>query len=181
MRKPVLAVLAVMFLVMSGARSEAQTTTVPIGAPGDTSRTSTLTATVSEQATVSVPSNVTFAVTNINNSTNSGAQPVTVTGIVTDSATKRLRISLKANAASFTSPGGTPTWSASDVAWTSTWTNATAANNTLNSASFSSVAECTADAVACSTADLVLTLGAKTTVKRAGDHTLQVTWKFESF
>jgi hypothetical protein len=42
------------------------------------------------------------------------------------------------------------------------------------------VATCTADTATCSTTGLVFTLAAKTTVQRSGNHTLSVTWKFES-
>jgi hypothetical protein len=166
------------FVEMSGGRSEAQSTVVL----PDTSQTTLLTANVSEQATVTVPAGVTFNVTNINNSTAASAASVTVTGIVLGTATKQFKISAQAGAASFTPPVvGATTWSASDVTWNAAeWTNATGSSGALSSASYNTIAECTADAAACSTTGLVLTLGAKPTVKRSGNHTLSVTWKFES-
>jgi len=148
----------------------------------DTSQTTTLTAVVSEQARVLVPASVTFNVTDIAVSTAASAASVTVDRIVLATATKQFKISLQASAASFTPPvGGAVTWSATDVSWNAaTWTNATGSAGTLSSSAYTAVATCTADAAACSTTGLVFTLGAKNTVQRSGNHTLTVTWKFES-
>ena len=148
----------------------------------DTSQTTTLTANVSEQARVTVPSGVTFSVNNVSASTAASAASVTVTSIVLATATKQLVVSLQANAASFTPPVvGATTWVAGDVTWNAAaWTNATGASGTLSNAAYNTVATCAADASDCSSTALVLTLGAKPTVKRAGNHTLVVTWKFES-
>ena len=147
----------------------------------DTSQTTTLTANVSEQARVTVPSGVTFNVNNVASATAASAASVSVTGIVLATATKQFRVSLQANAASFTAPGGATTWSASDVTWNAAaWTNATGTLGTLSSAAYNTVATCAADAADCSTTTLIFTLGAKNTVKRSGNHTLTVVWKFES-
>src|SRR2546430_17490625 len=76
----------------------------------DTSRTTTLTANVTEQATVTVPTTVTFTVNNVGASTNSSSQSVTTSSVVLVDA-KSLKISLQANAANFTAPaGGGTTW-----------------------------------------------------------------------
>jgi hypothetical protein len=168
----------VMFVAMSPARSEAQSTVVL----PDTSQTTLLTANVSEQATVTVPAGVTFNVTNITNSTAASGASVTVSNIVLGTATKQLRVSVQGNAASFTPPVvGATTWAAGDVTWNAaSWTNATGASGTLSSSSYNTVADCTADAASCNTSGLVFTLAAKPTVKRSGNHTLTVTWKFES-
>jgi hypothetical protein len=148
----------------------------------DTSQTTTLTANVSEQARVTVPAGVTFNVTNLSASTAASAASVTVQSIVLATATKQMRVSLQANAASFTPPVvGATTWGAGDVTWNAaTWTNATGASGTLSNSAYTAVATCAADAADCSTTGLVFSLGAKPTVKRAGNHTLVVTWKFES-
>ena len=149
----------------------------------DTSQTTTLTANVSEQARVTVPAGVLFNVTDVLSATAaSGPATVTVQGIVLASATKQLTVSIQANAASFTPPSvGDATWSASDVTWNAAaWSNATGAAGALSNAAYAAVATCDADAASCSTSDLVLTLGGNAAVKRAGDHTLVVTWKFES-
>jgi ABC-type transport system substrate-binding protein len=147
----------------------------------DSSQTTTLTATVSDQATVTTPANVTFTVNDVASSTAGSAAAVTVTGIVLPTAADKLKVSVKANAASFTPPVAlATTWDASDVSWTGgTWTNATAASGTLSSASFGEVARCDADVSACNSTDVAFTLAAKSTVKRSGNHTLTITWKFE--
>jgi hypothetical protein len=147
----------------------------------DISQTTTLTATVTEQARVTVPSGVTFNVTDVTSSTVASAASVSISNIALASATKTLRLSLQASAASFTPPvTGATTWSAGDVSWNaSTWTNATGVTGAL-STSYSEVATCAADAANCSSTGLVFTLASKSTVKRSGNHTLAVTWKFES-
>lgn len=147
----------------------------------DTSQTTTLTATVSDQATVTTPANVTFNVTNVASSTAGSAAAVTVTGIVLPTAADQLKVSVKANAASFTPPVAlATTWVAGDVSWTAgTWTNATGAAGTLTNASFTEVATCAADASGCNTASVPFTLAANSSVRRSGNHTLVITWKFE--
>jgi hypothetical protein len=172
------AALVISFIGAGAGVAAAQVTvTLP-----DTSRTTLLTATVSEQARVIVPATVTFSVADIGSSTNSSAASVTVDRIVLATATKQFKISLQAGAASFTPPVvGATTWSATDVTWNAaTWTTATASAGTLSSAAFNTVATCDANASACSTTGLTFTLAAKTTVQRSGNHTLSVTWKFES-
>jgi hypothetical protein len=171
-------VVAGSFFLLTATTLHAQT---PVALP-NSAQTTTLTANVSEQARVTVPSGVTFNVSNIAGSTAAGAASLTVDNIVLSSATKQLKISLQANAAGFTPPvASATTWSASDVTWNQpTWTNATGAAGTLSNTAFNEIATCTADAATCSTTGLVFTLGAKSTVKRSGNHTVVVTWKFES-
>ena len=165
-------------LIVSTAALQAQTT---VSLP-DTSQTTTLTAAVSEQARVTVPAGISFNVSDVTASTAAGAASVTVSNIVLATDTKQLKISIEAGAGSFTPPVvGATTWSAGDVTWNAaTWTSATGASGTLSNSSFNEVATCDADVASCSTSGLVFTLGAKGTVKRAGNHTLTVTWKFES-
>jgi hypothetical protein len=164
-------------LALTAGLSAQTTVTLP-----NTSQTTTLTATVSEQARVQVPASVGFTVNDIGIATAASAANITVSQIVTATATKQLKISIQANAAAFTPPVVSAiTWSASDVTWNAaTWTSATGATGTLSSSSYNEVATCDADATDCSTADLVFTLGSKTTVQRSGNHTLNITWKFES-
>jgi hypothetical protein len=147
----------------------------------DTTQTTTLTANVSDQATVTVPAGVTFNVTNIAANTNGSAAAVTVTNIVLGTATDKFKVSLKANAASFTAPvGGGTTWAASDVSWAAgTWTNATGNAAALSSAGFTEVATCDADVTGCNTTNVPFTLAANSSVRRSGNHTLVITWKFE--
>ena len=148
----------------------------------DTSRTTTLTADVSEQAEVTVPAGITFAVNNINVNTPAAAASVTVSNIVLASASKQLKVSVEAAAASFTPPVvGATTWDAADVSWNAaTWTSATGATGTLSHSAFNQVATCSAGTAGCSTTNLILTLTSKPTVKISGNHTLVVNWKFES-
>jgi hypothetical protein len=146
-----------------------------------TSQTTTLTATVAEQANVTVPTAVTFAVGDIASSTAATAVSVTATSVVLSSALKQLRISLQANAASFTPPSGAVTWNAADVTWNAaSWTNATGVAGTLSNAAYNTAATCTAGAGSCNTSGLVFTLGANPNIVRSGNYTLVVTWKFES-
>ena len=179
MRKMCFRVTTITALALGlGSAAHAQTAvTLP-----DTSQSTTLTANVSEQARVTVPAGVTFNVTNVAANTAATGASVTVQSIVLATATKQLRVSLQANAASFTPPiAGATTWGAGDVTWNAAaWTNATGAAGTLSNTAYTAAATCTADVADCSTTALVFTLGAKSTVKRAGNHTLVVTWKFES-
>lgn len=173
-----LLLLAALLLMCGATAAYAQTTvTLP-----DTSQTTTFTATVSEQARVIVPANITFAVTDVSISKAAGAASITIDNIVLATATKQLKLSIQANAASFTPPvGGATTWSAGDVTWNAaTWTNATGSSGTLSAASYNAIGTCNANAAACSTTGLVFTIGAKPTIQRSGNHTLTATWKVES-
>ena len=174
--------MIVAFTVITAGLVSAQTP-ITLTSP-DTSQTTTLTATVSEQAQVTVPAGVGFSVTNVSVNTNaSSAAAVTVDSIVLATNTAQLKISLKANAASFTPAGGGTTWGASDVSWNAaTFSNSgVGATGALTSnLAFHEIATCAADSTSCSTTDLMFTLGAKPTVQRSGLHTLVVTWKFEA-
>lgn len=165
-------------VLLLGVPAMAQTT---VNLP-DTSQTTTLTSNVSEQARVTVPAGVTFNVADVSSSTAASSASVTVTNIVLASATKQVKVSIQAGAASFTPPvAGATTWSAGDVTWNAAaWTNATGASGTLSNSSYNTVATCDADVSSCSTTGLVFTLGAKPAVTRSGSHTLSITWKFES-
>lgn len=175
-RKSSVFIVAAALLGATGA-AHAQTVSLP-----DSSKTTTLTANVNEQALVTVPVGVTFNVTNVAAATAAAGAEVKAENIVLASATKQLKISIQANAAAFTPPvGGATTWSAGDVTWNAAaWTNATGAAGTLSNSAYNEVATCTADTASCSTTGLVFTLGSKATVQRSGNHTLVVTWKFES-
>lgn len=171
------AVVAGMILA-SRAGVQAQTTVVL----PDTSQTTTVSVTVSEQARVAVPSGVSFSVTNVGASTVAPAVTITIDQIVLGSATRQLRLSLRADAASFTPPApGETTWSAGDISWNAAaWTAASGVSGTLSAATFDTVATCDAGATACSTTGLVFSLASKPAVQRSGTHTLVVTWKVES-
>ena len=168
-----------LLLVAASAGVAGAQTTVALP---DTSQTTLLTATVSEQARIVVPASISFNVGNIANSTAASAATVTIDRIVLSSATKQMRISVQAASGSFTPPAvGATTWSAGDVTWNAaSWTRATGVSGVLSAVSFVQIATCDPGAADCSTTDLVFTLGAKPTVNRSGAHTLVVTWKIES-
>src|SRR5687767_10694890 len=141
----VAAVLLTVAIISAPRAVDAQTV---IGLP-NTGTTTTLTASVSEQASVTLPASVTFNVTNISGSTNAATQTISIQNIVLATAAKQLTISLIANAASFSPPvAGAATWSASDVSWSApgggpnAWVNAVRNNGTLSSAAYTLVATC---------------------------------------
>ena len=148
----------------------------------DTSQTTSMMVTISEQARVAVPAGISFNVTNIAASTSATTATVAVDQILLASATKQLRVSLQAAAASFTPPAsGAATWTAADVSWNAAaWTAATGTAGTLSNSVFTAVATCSAGATACSTTSLVFSLAARPAVRRSGAHTLVVVWKVES-
>ena len=147
----------------------------------DTSQTTTLNANCGEQANVTAPTAITFAVSDVSQPTLSTNQAVSATSIVLGSG-KALKVSLQANAANFTPPvGGAITWAASDVSWDApAWTGGTGSVGTLSSGAFNTVSQSTANAPELSTTALVFTLAAEPTVTSAGTHSLVTTWKFES-
>lgn len=149
----------------------------------DTSQTTTMTATVSEQCNITVPANFSWDVIDVASDTISDAQAVTITNIVLAAPTKQLKLSIQASAASFTPPGGVgTTWSASDVSWNDggAWTGGTGATGTLSNAAYNEVATSTAGEAAMSTVGLVFTLADKGTITKSGNHTLLCTWRVES-
>lgn len=147
-----------------------------------------MTAAVAEQARVTVPAGISFDVTNVSAATTRGNVAVSVANIVLLTATKQLRIGLIANGLAFTPPvTGATTWAASDVSWNAgpgggpnQWQNAVGSAGTLSSVAYNNVATCNADTTGCSITHLSFTLAAKPSVKRSGNYTLTVTWKFES-
>jgi len=171
--------LSAMGILIAGVTAAGAQTTVTLP---DTSQTTTLTATVGDQARVTVPTGVSFTVSDITSSTVASPATVTVSNIVLATASKQLRMSLQAEAAAFTPPvGGAASWAASDVTWAAaSWTNASGAAGTLSNSAYNAVATCTADVSSCSTSGLTFTLAANTSVKRSGNHTLVVRWKLES-
>ena len=177
LKNNVSSVFAIVSLLATGAAGAQSTVTLP-----DSSQTTTLSAEVAEQARVSVPASVSFNVTNDASSTAASNASVTVDNIALASAAKQLKISIQAGAASFTPPVvGATTWSAGDVTWNAaSWTNAAGASGTLSDSAYNEVATCDADTASCSTSGMVFTLGAKSSVKRSGSHTLSLTWKLES-
>jgi len=176
--------VAVVLSLFTGRPAAAQTSVIVT----DTTQTTTFTAAVAEQARITVPAGISFSVNNVSSSTSNGDVALGVQNIVLTTATKQLRISVLANAPSFTPPlAGATTWSASDVSWNTgpgggpnQWQNAVGSAGTLSTGAYNAVATCNAGTTACSITKLSFTLGPKSAVKRSGSHTLTVTWKFES-
>jgi hypothetical protein len=150
--------------------------------PGNASSLTTLTAVVSDQARIYVPSTVTFNVTNIAAATVASGVSFLADNIVLSSASATLNVSLIGNAATFTAPLASPTWAVADVSWgLAAFTAGTSAAGTL-AATPVAVFTCAAAVATCGTtgSSLVFTLAPKTTVTRSGNHTLTMTWKFAS-
>lgn len=165
------------FVLGVAASASAQTT---VGLPNQSQQT-VLTANVSEQARVTVPAGITFDVTSVAASTPASAASIAIDNIVLSTGTKQLQVSVQANAATFTSPGSSTTWSAGDVTWNApSWSNAAGSGGTLSNSAFNNVAQCSQGVSSCSTSGLVFTLAPNTGVTRSGSHTLVVSWKFES-
>lgn len=169
--------LAALTLLATGLASAQTAVTLPY------TLTTTITATVSEQAQVTVPAAVSVNVTNIATSAAAIAARVSAGNIVLAAANKALKISVRANATSFT-PAQTSdaTFAASDVTWNAaTFSNGgSGASGTLDSSAYNTVATCAVDGASCSASDFVFTLAANASVKHAGTHTLAMTWMFES-
>jgi hypothetical protein len=165
-------------LIIITARLVSAQTVLPL--PNETG-TSTLTATVSEQGSFSVPATVNFNVTNILVATASSPVSVTATNIVLATASKTLHIMVKGNGPVFSpSVAATPTWVVADVSWAAAaFANGTGVIGTL-AQTYVGVATCAADVASCGTTTMIFTLAANPAVTRSGAHTLIITWKFES-
>lgn len=148
----------------------------------DETQTTTFTATVSEQITVTVPAAVAFDVTDTNAATPAAAATLDITAMALDPG-NHLQVSIAPDATGFTAPDSGTTWASSDVSW-----NAASAGSFTGSAgtmsasagTYTVVGTCAAGVNTCATTGLVFTLAAKPTVNEAGAHTLVATWKFES-
>ncbi len=175
--RKVFAGLLVLTLTTAGAAAAQTTVVLP-----DTSQTTTLTSQVSEQARVTVPANITFNVVDINRATQASDASITIDSIVLASDAKQMRVLVRAAAASFTPPVvGATTWVASDVPWNAAhWAQGGGVSGTLTDANYIEVATCKADVTSCSTNNLAFTLRPNGSVKRSGNHTLNISWKFES-
>lgn len=164
-------------LLPAAAVSAQQVVTLP-----DTSLTTPVTVDVSEQARILVPAGISFNVTDISRPTSSGQVAVLIDQIVLSNGPAQLRVSLRANAASFAPPEpGAASWTAADVSWgVSAWTAATGAAGVLSDTAFTELATCHAPTTECSSGAIVFQLGPRPSVQRSGAHSLDVTWKLES-
>jgi hypothetical protein len=175
--KPIL-MSGLLTLAMTGAHAETVTPITPVNG----NQSTTLTATVSEQATLTVPSTAAFAVTDINSNTlTTTALNVHADNIVLFDGNS-LRILLQAASTNFTGPAGsTHNLAASKVTWpASSWTNGTGASGTLSSSAAGEVVTSSANASSVSNSALPLTLHSDAAIDRAGDYTLVANWTIES-
>lgn len=144
-------------------------------------QSTTIIASVGEQAVISVPDEISFDAGNVSVPTTGTGLLISATSIVLDDG-NALRIELKADAADFDKPGeASVTWAASDVSWDApAWTGGTGAAGTLSSEAYTKVADSAANATELSSDAITWTLAPKA-VDRAGSYTLTTTWKFSSF
>ena len=142
-------------VVTAGLASAQVAVTLP-----DNSQSTMLTANVSEQAQVTVPTGVTFNVTNVQAATVAFATSVAIDHIVLATAAKTLKISVLANVAAFTpSVAGSATWAATNVSWNaSTLAPAGAGTAGILALTAVPVGSCAADASVCNISNLVFTL-----------------------
>jgi hypothetical protein len=173
--------LSIVSLAIAGAAGADTTTTIGLDSE-NTSRTTSVTATVEQQATVAVPTAIAFDVTNVGADTPSSAASAVVVTDIMLTAGNSLKISVTTASTTFGGSGGTP-FDASDVRWTGgSWTNATphaSGTDGLSSAP-NEVATCTADATACHTDNATFSLKAHSGVTRLGAQGLTMTWHFSS-
>jgi hypothetical protein len=132
-----------------------------------------------ETVKITIPAAVTFAVTNVSNSTIGTPNPTTVSfSSLSVTAGHTLRISVKADA-DFTPPSGTAI-PASMISWvTSSPTNGTGTNGTLSKTVYGQVFQSTLTKSAGSVS-VRWTLAAPGGGIRSGAHTLVLRWKLES-
>ena len=134
-----------------------------------------------EWVNITLPAAVNFAVTNAGLSTTGTPNPTQISfsllSVLTGHA---LRISIQANAPSFTPPAGAATIPASAVSWTTSGAvNGTGSGGTMSNVAPVRVFQSTAGASAGSV-NLVWQLAAPGTAIRAGNHTLTARWILES-
>jgi hypothetical protein len=142
---------------------------------------STPAAAQNERVTVTVPTTVTFYVQNVSVSTTGALSPSTFSFTNLHLAHGHsLRVSVKAGAVNFASPGGTAIPS-SYVSWTvSGASNGTGSNGALNSAFFTQIYQSVVDLKKSGSVNITWRLAPPPAGIRAGTHTLTITWKLES-
>ena len=133
-----------------------------------------------ETVTITVPMSVTFYVFDVGSSTVADENPTTI-GFTGASLTagRSLRISVKAEAADFTPPGGDGI-PESNVSWTTSGAvGGSGSNGQLSSVSYTQVFQSNADPTAGSV-DVSWSLSSTGAGIQAGNHTLVIRWKLES-
>jgi hypothetical protein len=129
---------------------------------------------------ISVPAAVGFAVTNVGASTPGSPSATTVSFLTLSvSGSHLLRISIKADS-NFVPPSGAAI-PASRVSWTTSGaTNGTGSGGVLSTSAYSQVF-LSSNGKKAGSVDLHWTLAAPGTPLRAGNHSMTVRWKLESF
>ena len=164
-------------LVAAMACASASPVTLP-----DSSTTTTVTATVAEQAVVSIPAAISFTVNDINAATAVDVAPtVTLTDVVLADGHK-VTVSVNGEAGGFHAPaGGTNTWAASDLSWTAPSTDSgSGSSGTLSGSTPQLVATSGANVGGLVVSSIPFSLASKANIDRAGDHTMTLTWTIAS-
>jgi hypothetical protein len=147
----------------------------------DLGQTTLLTAWVSEQYQITVPSGISFRPGRTASLAAARPASVSISRIVLPTDGRRLRLSLRANSSRFTAPAGDVAWAAADVTWNAaTWGSGTGWAGALSSAAFTLVAIADPDVESMVTSGLTFTLFPEPGIWRAGSQTLTVTWKVEN-
>jgi hypothetical protein len=133
-----------------------------------------------ETVSLTVPSIVSFDVIDVSRSTSGMPNPSTISFSNANlTVGKALRVSVRADAAVFTSPGGANI-PAANVSWTASgFGGGLGSNGTLSSTSFTEVFR-SSPATSSGQVDLAWTLAAPGSGIRAGQHQLTIRWKVES-
>lgn len=133
-----------------------------------------------ESVRITIPAAIGFAVTNVGVATTGSPSTATVSFSALSVLTGRvLRISIKADS-NFIPPSGTAI-PASNVSWaTSSPTNGTGSGGTLSTSSYNRLFQSSANRTSGSV-KVTFTLAAPGAAIRAGNHTITVRWKLESF
>jgi hypothetical protein len=147
----------------------------------DLGQTTLLTAWVSEQVQIAVPSGIRFRPARTASLAAARPASVSISRIVLPTDGRQLRLSLRATSSRFTVPAGAVAWSAAAVTWNAaTWGNGTGSAGALSSTAFTVVATADPDFASMATSGLTFTLLPEPDVRRAGSQTLTVTWKIEN-
>jgi hypothetical protein len=141
---------------------------------------SVVSAAAQETVSITVPSTLSFQVTDVSRTTSGAPNPATISfSNATLIPGRALRISVQAGSAGFTSPSG-PGIPASKVSWTNLGAGGgTGWNGTLGSSFYALVFQ-SDPARTSGHVDLGWTLAAPGSGIRAGDHQLTIRWKVES-
>jgi hypothetical protein len=133
-----------------------------------------------ESVRITIPAAIGFAVTNVGVATTGSPSAATVSfASLSVLAGRALRISLKADS-NFIPPSGLAI-PAANVSWTtSSPTNGTGSGGTLSTSTYNQLFQSSANRTSGSV-KVTFTLAAPGAAIRAGNHTLTVRWKLESF